>query len=557
MKYLTLFLLSFSVFVKADDVEIYTGNTTGVGNPNVMFIFDTSGSMGSNDAVDQNGNTASRIKVSQEAAISILTGLENVNIGLSRFDNTRSSSSPVSNRSVYTDSSKTRTTNLDHGGFIQIPLRPIDNATHKNTLINAIEELPANAWTPLVETYDETLRYLSGEPVKYGKKYGSIACKSEDKLVKETLSQPTGNCLRYDVIEVCNGQRDYYGRCYVTGLSSTACSTRDDYISYFRPWWGGANRCYIRPAQVENKDVCLEPELETIETEFIKTVNNCSATSNDNYFYLSHHDTYDNSGNYITPINDTCQSNHVIIFTDGESSYDADSDVRIRNLVKDIDSDKSYITKNCSTDPNGTNNILDDSCMEELALYAQTQDIIDDSRINLDDNSSDEGKQNVTTYTIGGFVSQGDVIDTRLNNTATAGGGTYIRVEKGTGYDELREALVNTFAKIQTKSANFTAPSVAVNALNRLENSSELYFTLFSPSNSIGWEGNLKRYRLGSDGKIYGINDTEPAVNSTTGFFDETATSFWTEAEDAPDGKTVSKGGAARRLTASRNVITH
>ena len=132
MKYLTLFLLSFSVFVKADDVEIYTGNTTGVGNPNVMFIFDTSGSMGSNDAVDQNGNTASRIKVSQEAAISILTGLENVNIGLSRFDNTRSSSSPVSNRSVYTDSSKTRTTNLDHGGFIQIPLRPIDNATHKN-----------------------------------------------------------------------------------------------------------------------------------------------------------------------------------------------------------------------------------------------------------------------------------------------------------------------------------------------------------------------------------------------------------------------------------------
>ena len=431
-------------------------------------------------------------------------------------------------------------------------MRPI-----KTTLINAIEELPANAWTPLVETYDETLRYLSGEPVKYGKKYGSIACKSEDKLVKETLSQPTGNCLRYDVIEVCNGQRDYYGRCYVTGLSSTACSTRDDYISYFRPWWGGANRCYIRPAQVENKDVCLEPELETIETEFIKTVNNCSAISNDNYFYLSHHDTYDNSGNYITPINDTCQSNHVIIFTDGESSYDADSDVRIRNFVKDIDSDKSYITKNCSTDPNGTNNILDDSCMEELALYAQTQDIIDDSRINLDDNSSDEGKQNVTTYTIGGFVSQGDVIDTRLNNTATAGGGTYIRVEKGTGYDELREALVNTFAKIQTKSANFTAPSVAVNALNRLENSSELYFTLFSPSNSIGWEGNLKRYRLGSDGKIYGINDTEPAVNSTTGFFDETATSFWTEAEDAPDGKTVSKGGAARRLTASRNVITH
>ena len=113
----------------ADDVEIYTGNITGVGDPNVIFIFDTSGSMGREDAVDRDGNRASRMEVSKEAAVSIISGLSDVNIGLVRFDNTPNNSLGLN--TVYTDSSLRRRTNSDDGGYIQVPVKSVNDDNHK------------------------------------------------------------------------------------------------------------------------------------------------------------------------------------------------------------------------------------------------------------------------------------------------------------------------------------------------------------------------------------------------------------------------------------------
>lgn len=84
------FLLGFAyVFfgtspVWADDTEIYfspNANSTGVRN-NILFVVDTSGSMGSLD-----GDSTTRMDELKSAFKTVLQGLDNVNVGLMRFSN--------------------------------------------------------------------------------------------------------------------------------------------------------------------------------------------------------------------------------------------------------------------------------------------------------------------------------------------------------------------------------------------------------------------------------------------------------------------------------------
>ena len=66
----------------ADDTEIYFGGTTSVSvRPNILFVLDTSGSMKS--TVSGTGKT--RLENMQDAMTTILTTVEDVNVGLMRF----------------------------------------------------------------------------------------------------------------------------------------------------------------------------------------------------------------------------------------------------------------------------------------------------------------------------------------------------------------------------------------------------------------------------------------------------------------------------------------
>ncbi|MBT6277457.1 MAG: hypothetical protein HOI95_25410 [Chromatiales bacterium] len=99
-----------------------------------------------------------------------------------------------------------------------------------------------------------------------------------------------------------------------------------------------------------------------------------------------------------------------------------------------------------------------------------------------------------------------------------------------------------------------------MNAFNRVTNREELYFTLFKPQLTELWAGNVKRFMLGQDsnGK-FEIQDSsgDPAVDPQTGFFAATATSVWTNADDAPDGAETRLGGAAREFTTTRTIYTY
>src|SRR5690554_2838351 len=124
----------------ADDTELYLGTSIGQSiKSNIIFIFDTSGSM--NSEVDT-GQT--RLELTQAAAIDTINELSGVNLALMRF-------------------------NGRLGGYFSLPMKEIDDSEHKSSLISMIESYTANGATPLVETVSEAYFYYTGKDVTYGK----------------------------------------------------------------------------------------------------------------------------------------------------------------------------------------------------------------------------------------------------------------------------------------------------------------------------------------------------------------------------------------------------
>ncbi len=93
-----LFTILISMSAMGDDLEIYlgTGGTSNTYNPNVLFIMDTSGSMGAKDDTDE-----TRMLRVQNALKTALGSATNINAGLMRFS--------------------------DYGGPILFPIRGIDS----------------------------------------------------------------------------------------------------------------------------------------------------------------------------------------------------------------------------------------------------------------------------------------------------------------------------------------------------------------------------------------------------------------------------------------------
>ncbi len=243
-------------------------------------------------------------------------------------------------------------------------------------------------------------------------------------------------------------------------------------------------------------------------------------------------------GTFKSPIVNECQlDNNIILFTDGAPTEDQASNSDIQTLISSFSSIPADLSDEC--DGNG-------QCMDELAYYLRNTDLIDDSKL--------DKVQRVTTYPVGfGFTSGSDA-ESLLNSVAKHGQGD----DSATAYTPssaagLSSALQEIFNEIQDKASTFTAPVVSINATNRLEHREEVYFALFKPQSHAQWEGNIKRYKIDSSGAITDVNEDD-AVDQNTGFFKDSAHSWWS---NDVDGKTVSKGGVAEQLTASRTVYTN
>jgi len=243
---------------------------------------------------------------------------------------------------------------------------------------------------------------------------------------------------------------------------------------------------------------------------------------------------------YNSPIDQTCQKNHIILLTDGEPRSDMDASDEIVGLTDFATPSQSISTLvggtcDIETYPVGFVTGQGGHCLDELAEFMHDGDM-----------SPLDGVQNITTHTVGFFVDLPNLVQ-----TAERGGGQYYTANDTA---TLSTALTNIVTSILDTSATFTAPSVSINAFNQTRHTNEIYVGVFRPSASAHWAGNLKKFRLRTaDSTIVDRNDL-PIIDPITGAFVSTVQDFWSP---QVDGGTVTAGGAANQISTNRNVYTY
>ncbi len=229
---------------------------------------------------------------------------------------------------------------------------------------------------------------------------------------------------------------------------------------------------------------------------------------------------------YKQPPSDVCSKNFNVLLTDGAPNQDFETP----NLV---DSLPNWFATVGHSGCDGTGQGL---CLDDVGAYLYRGDIA----------PTESGMQVVTTHTIG-FAIDLPILAT----TADASGGEYFLADD---VESLTLALLKIVAQISDRSLSFAAPAVAVNTFNRTQNLNDLYLTTFAARQNLHWPGNLKKYRIAGGGVV--DSNGLDAIDPTTGYFKDNSQSYWTA---GVDGNDVTLGGAANRLPdpAVRNLFTN
>lgn len=232
---------------------------------------------------------------------------------------------------------------------------------------------------------------------------------------------------------------------------------------------------------------------------------------------------------YESPMDESCQKTFIVYLTDGLPTSDDSADTKITQLP----GFPGLVSATCDGSGDG-------HCLDDLAAWLHEADL----------NPALDGLQNAVSYWIGfGPEVSGSAL---LQTTANRGGGEFYSADNTQG---LAAVLTTIVTEILQTNTSFTAPAVSVNAFNRTQTLADLYVSVFRPEQTFRWPGNVKKYRV-VDGEIRDA-DNASAVDPNTGFFRDTARSYWSAADDGQD---VEAGGAANRHPANpntRNVYTN
>jgi type IV pilus assembly protein PilY1 len=234
-------------------------------------------------------------------------------------------------------------------------------------------------------------------------------------------------------------------------------------------------------------------------------------------------ETIEKDKSYISPfVGKQCQDKaYVIYVTDGEPTRDNDADTEIRKL--------SGITNA---------NKYSGNFLPALAGWLNNNDV----------NTTLDGTQTVSTYTIG-FGSDAASVAGILKETASRGGGaTYTASDA----QKLQEALQSIFSNILETNSSFTSPSIASNNFDRTQTLDSVYYAMFLPNEGPRWVGNLKKFKVTGSGDIVDKNGSDAIGDD--GNLASSACSYWTDdsvcssTNGGGDGNNVEIGGALTKL---------
>lgn len=351
----------------------------------------------------------------------------------------------------------------------------------------------------------------------------------------ETSTQATGGTARDAMISIVNDMQPKSYTPIVDALYEAALYFRGDAIQ----WGDERAHNYSFPRNFGNDNV-----------RYLRVSHEDSYAGGSVYWPAGCDENNLNSSNcvnqevtgnpvYNSPITSECQTNHIVLLTDGEPSQN-ESVSLIESMIG---------ATSCPEDP--ITGDSDDECGYELAGFLRNND-----------QSNQFSDSFVSTHTI---AFNEDDSSGFLGQIAVAGGQNGVR--SASTSNELVTIFEDIVAEIVTNTnTTFVSPGVTVNSFSRLNHRNEVYYSLFSPQSTPSWPGNLKKYKIvippdpndptkTLDAVIMDANDS-PAVDTSTEFFKDSARSFWSS---TADGAIAESGGAAENLpsSASRNVFTY
>jgi len=217
---------------------------------------------------------------------------------------------------------------------------------------------------------------------------------------------------------------------------------------------------------------------------------------------------------YKSPFTSCSDKAYVILITDGAPTLDTAAN----DEVKALGTADSYPMSE-----------FDGNYLAALAGWMNNNDV----------NSDVDGKQTVTTYTIG-FSQGAEAAEPLLRETADLGGGKYFPAQDTAS---LTAALTNVLANLEPSNNSLTSASVAANNFDRTETLDSVYYAMFQPDRGPRWQGNLKKYKV--EGGVQVGKGGNVAIDDSTGHFSSNVTSYWS---DSRDGAQVAEGGVAEML---------
>ena len=502
---ITCFLITLPNITRADDTDIFGGGLVNV-PPNVLIIFDNSGSMGDNVTVP--GSTDPYVSTTQ------YTGSYN-------------------RRRVYYQSWGSwwsEFVSIGSNEVVDASEIPCDSArTALNTLGHWQGQISSSS-------YSCSGGWLQSQNLRTGNYLNFLATQSPHTRKKIDVAKDTIK----ELIDTTEGVR--FG------------------LMIFNEDEGG----HIVAGCQDRNTTADKTELKTIiDGLSASTWTPLAETLAEAGLYFARQPSWFNSGvNYATPTSTTtwghehaiqwrCQKNYIIIMTDGASTQDKNTILTTTNYMynKSIgDYDHDVPSKHSSELKDMAGNTYDSSgsdYLDDVAKFLNENDLlptsVTDSSGTLSYDNVDFPKQNIVTYTIG-FATDQDLLTRTADSTH--GQGRYFTTSGSVSLTDVFEQIIGNILAVNSQ---FVSPVVPVNRVNRTYADNGLYLGIFAPDNASPglWKGNIKKFGFDKDGNILD-RDGNPAT--TDGAINEGAYSAWVNVGTGTEGMQVDKGGAGASM---------
>ncbi len=515
-----------------------------------------------------NDGQKTRMQVMQDALRTVLTNApDNLSVGIMNYgDNTlwhdknkpngiKFPITPVNNLARPIVEESLLLNGTAQWALSNIP-EPSDTVTVRTFLSEIADDWEPKGMTPIVDALYEASQYFRGEKVHYGydiaqknRTWGAHPSTYEGKPIQKLSSNERCTGTPYikiikdeKITEWDAGNTGGYlcpsDRTYPTGpgSASNCVLTKHNCTTY-------ATTPCIKRAPVTQ--TCADVDEDGNDINCTRTGGACleyGPTVSGNqcrYARCRNKNIPIPAPNYVSPMQDGCQSNFMILMSDGKPEYSngVNTDPKSYKKIKTLLNKSS-----CDI----TQGFRSGRCGKELTHYLATHD--NQSKIN--------GDQLLHTYVIGfseGITPEAAAylqsLVTLEDNPDTAKKEGYF---SATNEAELADAFSQALDEIAEEARSQASPGYSVNVKSGMKHEDVIYIPVFDKSSSARWAGNLKKFKLVDDGNHRSIKGKAVGGGLTDamtelGQFKDDAWDLWSP-NPIPDGDAVQQGGTASLL---------